>query len=84
MQYLKVVPGLRRLVDVCRRGGEGSVHIDLLWIGHPGTGFIPGTSVFPYQHHSLNAPFLFYLSNILFRMARGQTLVTFTQSSALR
>jgi hypothetical protein len=27
MQSLKGVPGLRRLVDACRLGGEGSVHM---------------------------------------------------------
>jgi len=83
MQYLKGVPSLRRLVDVCRRGGEGSVHIDLWCISHPATGFSPGTSVFPCQHHSTNTPFLLYLSNTLIRRTRGQTLVTFKQSSAL-
>ena len=52
MQSLKAVLGLRHLVDVCRRGGEGSVHIHFWWINHPGTSFSPRTSGFPCQHHS--------------------------------
>jgi hypothetical protein len=83
MQSLKTVLGLRRLVDACRRSAEGSVHIGLWWISHPATSFSPGTVVFPCQHHSTNAPFLLYLSNTLIRSTRGQTLVTFKQSSAL-